>query len=56
MYRLYTIHTITRNANKTKQKYPINNALFFSGDILNNENTRLDRQLGHWSIKTLSKK
>lgn len=53
MYRLSLYNTYTYQECK-KKKNNINNA-HFTGDILNNEIPGFDRQLGHWSIKTLSK-
>lgn len=54
LYNTYNYQECKKKKNK-KQNHNINNA-HFTGDILNNENTNsFDRQLGHWSIKTLSK-
>lgn len=55
MYRLSLYNTYNyQECKKKNNNKPINNA-HFTGDVLNNENTGLDRQLGHWSLKTLSK-
>lgn len=54
MYRLSLYNTYNYQECQKKKKNHINNA-HFTGDILNNENTKRLQQLGHWSIKTLSK-